>query len=996
MLRMTRLFVLPLVLLALLSVHGRKASAQFPYARTVWRISDGLPEDTVQAMAESRDGLLWIGTTGGLAHFDGFRIQDAGMQEEGLASTQQVKRNSIFSLAFASDGSLWAGTEGGGLLHLQQGREQGYSVRQALTDAFVRSVYIDRAGVVWAGTDDGLFAVKPERPDGESIRRVDRTSEIPSLAIHSILQDNAGNIWAGGSRLIQIKPDGLTREFRLPGAYSKNRVKKLLQTRDGTLWVGTVSGLQRLRRGQFEAVPGLHATVRSLLETSDGSLWIGTIGEGLWMFRNEHLTRVSRDGLLPSDTVLSMIEDDHQQIWVGTQAGLVRLARSPVSVVPLPEGGDPDLETISGDKSGNIWVAAQHLYLLHNGVARRVSYGGLTNINVRNAFRASNGDLWLGTDGAGAYRIRAGKATHFTAPTALTNNFIRGFLESHDGSIWIATDEGVSQINGDGIRRLTVADGLAFFSTRSLLEDHDHNLWIGTDHGLSLWKNGSFHDDAATVALASEKIWSILEDQQKTLWFGTRDHGLYRYRAGHLQQFTTEQGLISNSVYQLLEDRQRTFWISGPNSIGSVAESEMDGPAPSAGQPLRVEVYSMPFSADGAQIYGGRQPAGYLAPDDSVWFATTRGAARIAHAQAPGDSVPKATLRSFLQDGRTVPITASARIPARIARLSFVFTAVSLTAQNGVRFRYRLDNFDRGWSNAPVDRLATYTNLPAGDYTFRVIAFNASNPAAFTEVDFPFVKVAFFYQTRWFYSLVLASLLLVAWGIYQLRVRQIQTRFSAVLAERSRMAREMHDTVIQGCTSISALLEAMATLPVTVPAPEPSQELLEHARTQARATINEARHAVWNMRHEQEKEVDLIDALEKMAQQTTFESGMPVAFTHTVERFGIASSVAHEVLMMVREAVYNSVQHSGALQITIDLETIGRDLQVIVADSGRGFDRDEAQLAREGHYGIKGMRERMERIGGELVLTSRINSGTVVRLHVHRAAEAIRRMEIGV
>lgn len=956
---------------------------KFEYARTLWRVADGLPEDTIQALVESRQGRLWIGTTGGLARFDGSRIE---VQDAGVAKL--IAANSIFCLTFSKDGSLWAGTEGGGLLRINGKGLKVYSIGEGLTDGFVRSVYEDDRSRLWVGTDDGLYVL-----EGERLRRIDREPLLSPIAVHSITEDSEHRIWAGGSRLIAINPDGTEREFPLLGAYSQNRVKRILQTRDGTVWIGTVGGLQSFRNRSFHTISGIHATVRSLVQTTDGALWIGTIGNGVWTLRNGDLTHLNIPGLLPSDTILSIFEDDREQVWIGTQAGLVRLSKTPVSVVSLPEGGDPDFETISGDDRGNVWVAAQSLYLIRNGMAKRVTYGGLRNVTVRNVYRARDGALWIGTDGSGAFRVAGDNVTHYTAPAQLTNNFIRGFMNGRDGAIWIATDEGVSRIGDNGACKFTEANGLAFFSTRSLLEDRRGDLWIGTDHGLSRLRNGQFQHDVATDMLAQEKVWSILEDRSGAIWFGTRDHGLFRYNHGSMEQFTTLQGLPSNSIYQILQDRTGRFWLTGPNAIASVSEAEMEQANPLPDQPLSVEVYSMPFGADGAQLSGGRQPSGYLAPDDSVWFPTSRGAAHIAGTMHKPQPAPRASLDEVVEDGRSILPGNHFVVPAHVVRLSFAFTAISLRPQEGVRFRYKLENFDRAW-NVPTNvlasvpaanRIATYTNLRAGHYRFRVQTFNTASPADISEFDLPLIKSPFFYETWWFYVLCGVVLAGITWTMYQMRVSQIRANFTAVLTERSRLAREMHDTVIQGCTGISALLEAIASTGETHQAEK--KELLDYARIQARTTISEARHAIWNMRHDGEVDVDLIGALEGLANQTTREFGTTVIFDHEVDRMPVAASVAHEILMTVREAVYNSVQHSGIHNVKLKLHAADDVLHIAVSDTGHGFSPDTVDGAQTGHYGIVGMRERMQRLGGQLELTTAPGAGTKVQLLVRHVED---------
>ena len=980
-LRRNLLRLLGCVPMLLFCVAGFTATAiETPqqYTRTVWRVSDGLPEDTVQALAESKDGLLWIGTTGGLARFDGAHIQLYG---PGMAHALSV--NSIFCLTLGKDGSLWAGTEGGGLLRLRGNGLRVYSKSDGLTEAFVRTVFEDGHGRLWVGTDNGLFVL-----EGERLRRVDQ-GVITAMGVHSITEDHDHRIWAGGSQLIAIDPNGNAKVFAVPGSYSETAVKRILETRDGTVWVGTVGGLQRLVDGQFRTVPGIHATVRTLLQTSDGTLWIGTIGEGLWTYRAGQLTRVSGPGILPSDTVLSIFEDDQRQIWIGTQAGLVRLNRTMVSLVPLPEEGDPDFETISGDDMGDLWVAAHHLYLIRDRTAHRVIYPGIGTVPVRNVYRAHDGSLWIGTDGGGVYNIRGAEIRHYTAPAELTNNFIRGFLESHDGHMWIATDGGVSRIGRDGAAGFTVANGLAYMSTRSLLEDRSGNMWIGTDRGLSCWEAGSFRQNDATRKLADEKVWSIMQDRNGTLWFGTRDHGLFRYRDGAVQQYTVAQGLPSNSLYQILQDRRGTYWLTSPNLIASAEETELSGPYPSGDRPISVKVYSMPFGGDGAQLYGGRQPSGFLAPDGSVWFPTTRGAANVQTTKPAPVEPPRAVLDDLVEDGRSIVPSDGLQVPAYVARLSFAFGAISLRSQEGVRFRYKLENFDSGWNMSAANRSATYTNLPAGHYRFRVAVFDTADPAIVNETSLSFTKTPFFYQTWWFYTLAGLLVVLIAWAIYRQRVRQIQTRFSAVLEERNRLAREMHDTVIQGCTGTSALLEAMASTATEKRTTD--SELLEYARLQIRKTINEAREAVWNMRQEREKSIDLVQALGGAVTQMNREYGSTISFAHNVDRLDVGASGAHEIIMTVREALYNSIQHSGTDHVQLDIQGSEEgNLTISVTDHGCGFSADKTFLEKEGHYGIVGMRERIQRLGGRFDLSSKPGSGTTVRFVLSRSKGRMR------
>ena len=948
-----------------------EVTSQTQYTRRIWHIQDGLPEETVQAIRQSQDGYLWIGTTGGVVRFDGSRFVHP-LQPPHRTT---ISASSTFTILAAHDSSLWMGTEGEGLLHFKDGDFRTYTAADGLTDSFVRSVIEDSDRRIWAGTDNGLFRIVQDKVEPVN------TSPYSPLAVHAIFEDREHRIWVGGSQLLAFTPQGLKR-YKLPGAFSESRVKSICQTRDGTVWVGTVDGLNRLVGDRFQSFPEITGTVRTLTETADGTLWIGTIGHGLFTYRNGTLTKMSLQGLLPSKTVLSVFEDDTRQVWIGTQDGLVRLSRTPVNVTPLPGGSDPDYQTLSYDPDGTIWAVASSVYAIRNGVAHPYKFPGIPNLPIRNVFRDRSGALWIGTDGSGAYRLTPSGAVRYSAPGRLVNNFVRGFMQAHDGTMWIATDEGVSRISQEHVQNFRVSDGLAYFSTRALMEDRENGVWIGTDHGLSHWRDGAFLHDAVTEGLRHEKVWSILEDRDGNLWFGTRDHGLFRYSSGKLTQYTTAQGLASNSIYQILEDRQGELWLSGPNTISSFRPGKLEG---ASAQPsfLGVTVYDMPYGADGAQIYGGRQPSGCVGRDGEVWFPSNKGAVHVRPEPSRGYAAPRILVTGAVSDGRDYAVDAPLHLPANASRLQIAFSPLMLRPQEGIRFRYRLENFDQGWTYAGANREATYTNLPAGRYSFHIVAFEVTHPERTSEASLSITKRQYFYFTWWFRSLCLLLLSFIVWGIYRSRIRIVRVRFKAVLEERSRLAREMHDTVIQGCTSISALLEAVSSLQRENYALQES--LLDHARTQVRTTIDEARQAVWNLRHDDEPMQDLAGSIEAIADHTRREFSARVECSSTGRPSPIPGTIARELLMVVREAVYNAGRHGRPRCITITLAYNHNEILLTIADDGIGFNPLALETDGSAHYGIAGMRERMERIHGRVEFRSKEGEGTTVLVRLGRA-----------
>jgi signal transduction histidine kinase/ligand-binding sensor domain-containing protein len=948
--------------------------------RNTWRAQDGLPENTVQSIQQTSSGYLWVGTTGGTVRFDGARFTPIPTVE-----------GSIFSMLAARDGTLWFGTEGAGLIRMRNGVTESIFAAQGLTDGFVRAILEDRAGRVWIGTDDGLFWI-----EGNLVHKLDTARFGSPLSVHALLEDALGRLWIGGSRVLvlrvppgagalasaQLKGQLEWTEHTLPGAYSENRVKSILQTRDGDVWVGTVGGLDRLpsQAVSFIRVPGVFGTVRTMLQTRDGRVWVGTIGQGLYEGRGGNFRRFGGAGGGAINTVLALFEDESQQLWVGSQDGLIRLRRDPVRIVPLPGDRPPDFATLSHDREDALWAVSSRAYRIQHGVAQPVRFPGLEDVAIRMVFRDRAGSLWFGTDGSGVYHQTPTGLEHFLAPGRLVNNFIRAFLESDNGDIWISTDEGVSRIHGKLVENLRMADGLAYFSTRSLVQARDGAIWIGTERGISCWKDGHFIRNAVTDTLAGEKVWSMLQSRDGAMWFGTRDHGLYSAAGGSTKHFRVAQGLASDSIYQLLEGGNGRIWLSGPAGISSFLPEPV---GTGNGDQLAVTVYDLPTGDSGTQMYGGRQPAGAVDDKGMAWFASDRGAVGILPEEAPLRVAPRATITAIRVDGTLLdPAISALSLNQSQSQLEISFAPLLLRPQAGVRMRYRLTGSNDGWTDSGTARSVSYTKLPPGDYKFELAVYEADMPDRVSLATIPVHVRPHFYRTWWFSTLCLATLALFAVAIYKIRLRQIHLRFEAVIGERSRLAREMHDTVIQGCTGVSALLEALASLgeenrPLR-------EEIVEHARVQVRTTIDEARQAVWNLRSRDRLCVDLPEKIEQLAAQVRSDYATTVVTRVEGINRPIGDFAARELMMIVREAVYNAALHGAPKLIEIVLQSLPDALNIEVRDDGLGFLPGEDSQTL--HYGIAGMLERVERLRGEFHLSSKPGQGTVLSARLRRSA----------
>ena len=968
-----------LAALALL-VFGWRAVASVPtdllsgYTTQQWQGSDGLPEQTVQAFAQNTDGYLWIGTSGGLLRFDG-----AHFTKYSRENTPAFLENSVFCLTEGKDGTLWIGTEGGGLIRFSDGVFRLYSTNDGLSDGFVRSVMEDRSGAIWIGTDNGLFQLPNSRAD--RVIRVDGTTDFPPIAVHALLQDRSGRIWVGGSRLISLgtEPGAGPREYKLPGHYSENRVKSILQATDGTVWVGTVSGLQELRPGSpaFANLPGIHGTVRVLRQTLDGTLWIGTIGRGAFTYRSGILTRVAPYQPLPSSTVLSILEDTTKNVWLGTEAGMVRLSRTPVSLIPLPDASD--FETISADNDGSLWIASTKLFHLQHGVATPFTFPQLHGARVRNVFRDRNGSLWIGTDGSGLFHLTSGATEQYTTANGMTNNFVRAIMQASNGDIWIATDEGCNRLAHGTLRNFRVSDGLSYFSVRTIVEGTDGDIWIGTDRGLSHLHQDAFQHDIATEALRNEKVWSIHSSRDEDVWFGTRNSGLYRFARGKIYHFTQDEGLAATSIYSILEDTHRRLWIGSPDGVSLLDRSEFDGDRDYAERHLSQRFYSRSNAGDIAPLYGGTQPAAAMTESGDVWFPTNKGPIRIVDNGSSAPIPTRLVIDQVVVDGRELLPQSQLHLPSGNANLEISYAPILLSSQAGLRFMYKLEGFDRDWLYASSRRVAYYTNLPAGTYTFRARALSPSNPTAILEATLAVVKQPFFYRTPWFFGLCLLTAALVVWGAHLVRVRRMNTAFRAVLEERARLAREMHDTLIQGCASVSVLLEACSSGETSDSTEQ--HELIDYARTQLAASIDEARQAVWNLRAERSD--DLGTEIRKLAERISRESNVTVACHIEGTTFPLRASALHELLMISREALYNAALHATPTELSLKVIYSSREIALEVHDNGCGFDQNHVN---GGHYGLVGIKERVRQLGGTLQVRSMVTKGTDICVVIPKSA----------
>ena len=937
------------------------------YGHRLWRTEDGLPQNRIRAISQTPDGYLWIGTSEGLTRFDGVRFTVFDR-----SNTPAIHDDGILVLRLAYDGALWIGTEGGALVRYKAGVFRNFGTAEGLTNGFVRAIYEDSRKTLWVGTDRGFF-----RREGERFVRLDNTAEVPHATVPSIVEDAQGRIWA-------VNPMGLLTLADGKLGYGKStcdttRVRGLRPSRSGMPWVISITGGGHLRDGCIEPDLTLpQVTLRTIVEDHEGTVWVGTTGRGLFRMANGKLAPFPAIPSLPDETVNTIFEDSEHNLWVGCEAGLLRISRSSVTNVGTAEGLDDDnVLTVYSAPTGELWLTTLngHIYRMAGLAAKRYRLPApAENIEIRTVFQERSGTLWFGSFLGGVVRQAGSTAAVYNKTNGLRANVVRQILEDRAGVVWLALDSGLASWNGHSFRNYYLEDGLSYPSSRCMIEDDRGDLLVGTDGGLNRVHNGNIVRDNEFASVANEKIWAIYRDPAGTLWLGTQGGGLLRLKSGALTRFTRTNGLPSNTIFQILDDRRGNLWMSTSSGVISAERKELDDAARGNVPSIHITPYG---TADGmitSQMNGGIQPAGARTASGDLWFPSVKGAVRINPVSVPGGGPLPVLMESLIADSQSIPLSDHVSIPPGHARVEIDFTLCDLMSPQRVSFQYKLEGFDENWTTAVRTRSASYTNLPHGDYRFHVLASDPGLPSKNSEAVLSFTLMPAFYATKWFFALVAMALGTGIWGGFALYARQTRLRYGLVLAERTRLAREMHDTVIQGCVGTDTLLEAAAGFRTVDPAE--ADNLMDEARVQVKKTLEEARQAVWDLRNPPPAESS-IPVLFELAQK--LGSKHRIQIETAIDGTGsLAPDTDRTILLVGREAVSNAVAHANASRISIRLSYEMASVTLEVTDDGRGFAVQREGSAESRHFGLIGMRERVEAAGGSFAIRSRLGEGTTV------------------
>ena len=940
-----------------------------------WQVEDGLPQGSVLAFAQTRDGDLWFGTQNGLVRFDGLTLKVFERRAH-----PRLRSNFVRALVEEAPGVLWVGTSRG-LARIREGafepidstpRALEWNVTALAKDSQgiwigttrglarlvgkalmwqlpgdgrpgtrINALQVAPDGTLWAGTNDGLrrFA-----PDGAT-RTYTRREGLPHQRVTALAVDPSGALWAGCTQGPPVRLDRGGRRFSpVASDWPAQDIRSLLFDRAGHAWIGSRTGLARLANGRlsvWRAGSGLTDDhVLALFQDEEDSLWIGTERAGLNRFKRPRMTTITaRDGL-PEDTVLTVLEDAAGAMWLGTWRGLTRRA---------PDGSTRTFTRADGLAPGAVIALTE----------------------------SRDGGLWVGSMDGGVSKLSGGRVTPLPLPVEGVP--VLALHEDTAGRLWIATNDGLYAFHQGAFKRYGHQDGLPADTVYCLVPARAGGLWVGTRHGLARLHDGRIAYAQPFRDALADSIMTVHEDSQGTLWLGTYGGGLGRLSDGKLTTYTEKDGLPDNTVYALLDDGGDGLWLGSNRGPARLSRAQLEAFAAGTVRQLTPQTFGRGDGLRSIECSGGSQPVGWRARDGRLWFATVGGAVIFDPKLPPALPKPQAKLTQVKLDRQPLEIGAGEAAPPAASRgdLEFHFSAGTLAAPEKVRFRYRLDGFDDDWHEVGSQRVATYTNVPPGRYRFEVQAAGDEARWGDHTARFELTLRPQYHQTAWFKGLpVLVPVLvlvLAGWGFHQRRMRRLETE-AAVLAERHRLACELHDGLAQGLGGLVRQIEA-ARAELGDTSPDLSERLLR-ARNLARTSLVDARRSVRALRPPELDGSCLAEGLTAAAQALVAGTGVRLELKVSGTPYALPADAEQHLFRTGQEALSNAVRHAHASVIRLSIVFRRRSVRVTVSDDGCGL--GSRAPVETGGLGLGGMRERMRLAGGRLHVVSRPGRGTEV------------------
>jgi signal transduction histidine kinase/ligand-binding sensor domain-containing protein len=953
------------------------------YVLSAWGTENGLKPGDVFAVAQDVDGYLWLGTPNGLIRFDGLRFTPW----TALSPGNELPDGPVHAIVGSADGSLWVGLGGGaGVVRIHQGKVFQHATSEGAPPG-ATSMIQDRQGTIWVATRSGVFRFANGR-----WTLLGKAQGYTGAEAFSLYEDRAGRLWIGTASGV-YRRNGEMLELVDAGA---TNVQSLTEDATGAIWVtdsrDIVRKLSTHTAPQHEREIRLPAGAWRLLRDSRNQIWIAAFGGGLLRVRSPLdpsplVERFEYEHRL-AGSPRSLFEDREGNIWVGMRGGLIRLSEGSFSNVRSLEGLTNDgVRTATVGTDGSVWVATGHALNRFSG-SSRTSYDVAQTMALHSD---RHGTLWVAS-GQTVSRLAGNRVADVAIPDLGTSRIMALTTDAQD-TVWLCTAlKGVMTWNGKVLSRFEEHADLTNKACQSIFTDSQGRVWIGLlTAGVAVHDAGKFRFFGAREGLPRGTVLAMTEDRRGGIWLSTTT-GLSRFQNGRLTAITQANAPLADLVPVLIEDAEGYIWV-GVNSGAAMIRFDPTEVDKVAANPTHQVEYALYDETDGMQQGSQTWQAGVGGVRDSdgkLWVATGLGMTVIDPRNLPSTRrPPPPRIESVTADGRIVTPARDLALPSGTSTLRIDYGTVNLTSAGKLRFRYMLEGVDDEWVYAGNTREATYANVPSGNYLFRV---STTANGEWTEAArWSFSVAPPFYRTPGFITLALVGTALLLAAAWYLRLRAVRNQYSLVFAERARVSREIHDTLLQSLAAIGVELETIAT--ELEPSHSPAREGLRRLRRQVGHCLREARESILELRRDSLRPRALVDSLRELAENTTRSKGVTTEFSTTGRPQGSSADAEMQLLRIAQESVRNAVRHGRATQVRIALCFEDDRILLRVSDDGRGFVPDEHEaVARERgdngeHLGLLTMRERAARVRGRIDIISSPGRGTTIETSVPVLAE---------
>jgi signal transduction histidine kinase/ligand-binding sensor domain-containing protein len=976
----------------------------FPqYILDQWTTANGLPQSTVNAVAQDRQGYVLLGTSGGLVKFDGLRFTNI----EALAN--KMLSNRILSLLSDGSRTLWIGTEGGGLTRFRNDSVRNFTSADGLDDGVITALCADRSGKVWIGTRNGIQSLF-----GDKIL----TEPLParqSSRVFSLFQDSQGILWANiGGDVYRKAENGSFEKVVFPAQKKSGHSFFLCEDREKRLWfrdgenIGAAAD-HSVSQTKWSVSFQIMREYERAIQDSSGNFWIASLGGGLYDGGKDFSKRQFDSYVLPGGKgkfhVLCAFIDREGNRWFGTDGdGLIRIKEKKFELISTGDGLlNEMIKPVMEDSKGNIWIGMNC-----SGLNKISATGSISSVPMHlkspnscvwSLAEDREGNIWAGTSGDGLYCFNGRNFVILNDRNGLSSNTVFALQSDQAGNVWIGTNGGGLNVYRGGILKVyRQKDGLVNDSIRTIYEDRDHSLWIGTLDGLSHFENGKFTNYTAANGLTNNSVRSIYRDSDGILWIGTNGGGLISCRNGIFKPVTTANGLFDNVVSTIIDDGNGSFWMTCKRGVYSVNRALLKEYIDGRVSEICCTAYGVEEGLADSEINGGFQPAAWKTRDNLILFPTAKGLAvlpleKVTPANA---SIPPVCIERIIVDQHEYAPGTKIEIPYGSRHIEIQYTALNLSNPQHVFFKFKLEGLQKDWVVAGSRRSAFYSDLPSGDYRFQVLAAKGGLWNQFgAAVDLTIL-------TPWWGSWLFRCSALLIVGLlgfffYNERKRiwiwmwmhlhrdsghleNSRRLLDSVEKERKRIAGELHDSIGQDLL----IIKNRALLALQEPKKKNMLEQLEQISTSVSHAIDQTREISYNLRPYQIDQLGLKKALESITGRLARVSS--TRFEVQIDELDEIVPKERQIHLyrIVQECVSNVVKHADAKECRVSVQFKAPHIIIEISDNGKGFvyAAERSKKPQQRGIGLQSTAERIRVLGGTFKLHSIPGKGTTIRIEI--------------